>query len=106
MIDIVFTAREMGIKTIVVDINENSPAKKFSDKAFNINTTDIPKLVEICGKEKVDGVFTGFEDFNIHIACELCEELGLPFYATKNQLKYITNKLSFKQSVGNMVFLL
>ena len=97
MIDIVFTAREMGIKTIVVDINENSPAKKFSDKAFNINTTDIPKLVEICGEEKVDGVFTGFEDFNIHIACELCEELGLPFYATKNQLEYITNKLSFKQ---------
>lgn len=97
MIDIVFTAKEMGVKTIVVDKDENSPAKKFADKTFNISTNEIEKLVELCKNENIDGVFTGFEDFNIHIACELCEILNLPFYATKSQLECITNKILFKE---------
>ncbi len=97
MIDIVFTAREMGVKTIVVDNNKNSPAKKFADKSFDISTGEINKIVELCKKEKINGIFTGFEDFNIHIACELCEKLNLPFYATKTQLECVTNKLLFKE---------
>lgn len=96
MIDMVMTAKRMGIYTLLADRNPESPAKRFVDKAFDISTNDIDALVSICKIEKVDGVFTGFEDFNIHVARELCSRLDLPFYATGEQLNVITNKNKFK----------
>lgn len=96
MIDIVMTAKQMGVYTIVVDRESDSPTKRFADQAIDISTDRIDELETICKREQVDGVFTGFEDFNIHIACELCKRLDLPFYATKEQLEIITNKHRFK----------
>lgn len=97
MIDIVFTAKAMGIYTIVTDRDPTSPAKRFADKAVNISTDCVNDLVNLCREEGVNGVFTGFEDFNIHIACELCARLELPFYANKQQLEEITDKIRFKE---------
>ena len=97
MIDIIFTARDMGVYTIVADRDENSPAKRFADEVLNVSTDNIEYLVKFAEEKQIDGVFTGFEDFNIHIACELCERLNLPFYATKKQLEIVTDKNNFKQ---------
>ncbi len=97
MIDVVMTARDMGIYTLLADKDPKSPAKRFAHKAFDVSTNDIEALMEICKNEKVDGVFTGFEDFNIHIARELCSCLDLPFYATAEQLSIVTDKNSFKE---------
>ncbi len=97
MIDIVAVAKEMGIYTVVADRDPSSPAKRFADMAVDISTDKVDELESFCRKEHVDGVFTGFEDFNIHIACELCARLELPFYATREQLECITNKHNFKE---------
>ncbi len=98
MIEVVMTAKKMGVYTLLADRDPASPSKRFVDKAFDVSTNDIEALMEICKNEKVDGVFTGFEDFNIHIARELCSRLGLPFYATQEQLEIITNKNKFKDA--------
>lgn len=97
MIEIIAAAKEMGVYVIVADRDPDSPAKRFADLAVNVSTEDVDQLEKICNDESVDGVFTGFEDFNIHIACELCTRLGLPFYATKDQLETVTNKINFKK---------
>ncbi len=97
MIDIVMTAQEMGVYVIVADWEEHSPAKRFADRALQISTDEVDRLEEICRAEQIDGVFTGFEDFNIHVARELCRRLGLPFYATAEQLETVTNKVRFKE---------
>ncbi len=97
MVDIVKKAKDMGMYTIVVDMDPNSPAKKISDKSYNISTNEIERLVEICNINKVDGVFNGFEDFNIHIARKLCEKISLPFYANEHQLELVTDKDKFKK---------
>ena len=97
MIDIVFAAKDMGVYTIVADRDENSPAKRFADEVLNVSTDNIEYLVNFAEEKQIDGVFTGFEDFNIHIACELCNRLNLPFYATKKQLEIVTDKNNFKQ---------
>lgn len=96
MIDIVNKAKAMGIYTIVVDMDANSPAKKIADKSYDISTNEIESLVELCKYEKIDGVFNGFEDFNIHIAGKLCEKMSLPFYANVHQLEIVTVKDKFK----------
>jgi biotin carboxylase len=46
--------------------------------------------------EKIDGVFNAFDDFNTWQAQALCERLGLPHYATKEQLEICSNKDRFK----------
>ena len=97
MIDIVKAAQEMNVYTIVADNNPESPAKKYADQSYDISTSDIAALINLCYKEKVNGVFTGFEDFNNHIAQKLCKELKLPFYATEKQLNIVTNKDKFKE---------
>ena len=96
MIDIIATAKDMGIFVIVADRSPDSPSKRFAHLAVDISTNDIDSLERLCRAEMVDGVFTGFEDFNIHIACELCRRLDLPFYATREQLDFVTNKINFK----------
>ena len=98
MIDIVMTAKEMGIYVIVADNNPESPSKRFAHKAVDISTDKLDELEALCRAEGVDGVFTGFEDFNIHIARELCQRLDLSFYATKEQLDIVTNKVAFKDA--------
>ncbi len=90
------TAKKMGVYTLLADRDPASPAKRFVDKAFDISTDNIDALEKICLEEGVNGVFTGFEDFNIHVACELCNRLGLPFYATEKQIDIITSKDKFK----------
>lgn len=89
-------ARQMGIYTVVTDYYPNSPAKQVADKSYDVSTTDIDALEQIAREERIDGVFTGFSDVNLYSARALCDRLGLPFYATKEQLDSTTNKLAFK----------
>jgi len=96
MIEIVTTAKKMGIYTVVADREPSSPAKRFSDEALDISTDRVDELVAFCRANAIEGVFTGFEDFNIHIAEQITSRLGLPFYATREQLEIVTNKAAFK----------
>lgn len=94
--DVVKTANRMGLYTIVTDREPKAPAKTFADKAYNISTDDIENLVEMAKAERIDGVFNAFDDFNTWQAQALCERLGLPHYATKEQLEICSNKDQFK----------
>ena len=98
MIHVVETAKAMGVFTIVTDLDPKSPAKQYSDLAFNVSTGNINDLYNLCIEENVDGIFTGYEDFNTGIACELCSLLNKPFYATKAQIDLTKNKITFKET--------
>jgi biotin carboxylase len=97
--DIVNYAKELGVHSIVTDFltQEKSPAKKISDEFWNISTSEIEKLREAIVNNKVDAVFTGSHDFNIRMACEICSLVGLPFYATEDQLLKTTLKSFYKK---------
>ena len=95
--DAVAIAKEMGVYTVVTDYYPNAPAKKIADKSYDVSTTDIDALEKIALEEKIDGVFTGFSDVNLHSALDLCDRLGKPFYATREQIAVTTNKLRFKE---------
>lgn len=91
-------AKEMGIYTIVTDYLPDSPAKKIADKAYMISTTDTDALVEMCKKERVDGVFIAFIDSMLPYAKKLCDRLNLPFYATDEQIQMSLDKRFFKET--------
>lgn len=98
MINVVKQAQNMGVYTIVTDVNPTSPAKKFADACYNISTGDLDALEKIAREQKVNGVFTGYDDFNTSIAVALCKRLGLPFYATEAQIEITKNKDQFKET--------
>lgn len=96
--DIVRYAQDMGIYTIVADYKEDSPAKKYADKAVLVNALDVDALEKVCREEKVDGVITGFVDILLKPYSELCARLGLPCYITEKMLSMSTNKVDFKDT--------
>lgn len=87
----------MGIYTIVTDYLPNSPAKKVADKACMVSTTDVDAVVKLCKEEKVDGLFTAFIDSMLPYAREICDRTGLPFYASKDQIRMSLDKRYFKE---------
>ncbi|ETP67673.1 hypothetical protein G159_16370 [Planococcus glaciei CHR43] len=97
MVNVVETAKEMGFYTIVLDKEAGSPAKSYADKYYDASTAEIEEVAELARVERVDGIFTAFEDVNTWNAQALCEKLGLPFYATKEQLEICSNKDRFKE---------
>lgn len=98
MIHIIQKAHEMGIYTIVTDYIPDAPAKKYADEAYDISTLDVNALVQLAKEKHVDGVFTGYVDINLAPCCMVCERLGLPFYATLEQLEQTMNKVNFKNN--------
>lgn len=92
-------ARENGAYTIVVDNLpiEKSIGKQFSDDNALISTGDIKKLKNYIVEEKIDGIFAGISEFNMLKAMELCQQLCLPFYCTREQWDLIENKESFRK---------
>lgn len=94
---VVRAAKEMGIYTIVTDYLEDSPAKKIADESWLIDIKDVDKIVEKCKETKIDGVLNFCIDPAQWPYFEICERLGLPCYATKEQLEILTDKVKFKK---------
>ena len=93
---LVAAAHEQGYQTIVVDNIPNSPAKLISDQSFEINVTEVDKIVDLCKKENVSAVITGYIDFCQRYYQEICSRLGLLCYGTFEQFQILTNKEKFK----------
>ena len=96
--DIVRSAQRMGAYVIVADYNPNVPARIVADQFELISATDVPSLVDLCKREKIDGVVTGFIDILLQPCYEVCKEIGVPCYFTPKLLSMSTNKVDFKET--------
>ena len=94
---LVDTANNLGIYTIVIDPNPESPAKQFAKKYYNIDGFDIPNLSKVAKVEKVEGILVGVADILVKPYFELCEKLELPCYATNNIINALTTKDAFME---------
>ena len=90
-------ANKMGVFTIVIDPNPNSPAKKIASKSYDIDGFDVENIVKVAKEEKVDGVLVGVADILVKPYYEICQKLNFPCYATKEAIEYLTNKASFNE---------
>lgn len=93
---VVETAKSMGIYTVVTDMNPTSPAKRIADKSYDVSTSEIDDVVLLAKTEGIDGVFAAYDDQNTLFASLICERMGLPFYATREQILATRSKTSFK----------
>lgn len=93
---LVNTARDMGVYTLVTDYDHNAYAKKFADKACDVDGMDVPGLVALAKAEGVDGVLVGVADMLVSSYCKVCDALGFPCYATEAIVDVFSQKDRFK----------
>jgi len=96
---LVKAAKDMGIYTIVTDYLDpkDSPAKVIADEHWEIDIFDVDGIVSKCREKHVDGVISGWLDPCQRPYCDICEELGLPCYGTREQFFKLTDKCAFKK---------
>lgn len=91
-------AKELGIHTIVTDINESAPAKKMADEALPFSVFDVSNILDYCRKNQVDGVANFTNTFSQLTCKAICDELGLPGYGRQAEVVKLTEKNAFKQT--------
>lgn len=95
-VSLVKKANEMGYYTILTDYDPNAFAKKYASKSYNIDASDVEKLVELAKKEQVDGVLVGVAEALLPAYCQVCEKLGMPCFGTQEQFSIMVRKDYFK----------
>lgn len=97
-VDIVDTAKSMGIYTIVTDWYDTvrSPAKLLADEYWDISIEAYDELVAKIKEEGIDGVFTGFTDSYLLPYQRICEMAGMPCYGTREQFECLIDKQKYK----------
>lgn len=96
MCEVVKEAKKLGVIVYVTDYLDNSPAKRIADKSFMVSTIDVEKVVELCIREGVEGVFTGYTDSMLPYCRQICERLGFPFWGNKENIEKFIDKKKFK----------
>jgi len=96
--EVIAKAKELGATVYVTDYLENSPAKKYADKACMVSATDIPALKKLCENEGIDGIFTGYADVLLPFYAQLCLETGLPCYGNYESFCIMADKDKFKKT--------
>lgn len=95
---LVEAAHKLGVVAHVVDyLLDHAPAKEIADYSHNINLTDLDQLEQLCEREGIDGIASGWLDFPQIPYQQLCERTGLPCYGTKEQFDALTRKVAFKE---------
>ena len=97
--DIVEYANNLGVHTIVTDYLDEkySPAKQIADEKWDISTADVNLLLAKSKEKGVNAIFTGIHEFNILKTLQLANALGVPFYATLEQLEITSIKSQYKK---------
>lgn len=99
-VKVVEAARRLGVRTIVSDYLPiaRSPAKGLADESWDIDACDVPRLVERCRAERIDGVLDFCIDPVQRSARQVAELLGLPNFGTRPQVLALTDKTLFKRA--------
>lgn len=96
-IDLVKEAKNRGYYTIVCDGYANGPAKKISDKSYNIDVRNVKEFSEMCIAEKADGIIGSFSDVVFEQITKIADKANLKWYANPSMLKYYRNKSEQKK---------
>ena len=99
--DIVKQAHDLGIEVYETDYLVDSPAKAIVDKSFMTSCTDVPAVVDLCKRENVDGVFTGYTDSLLPFTQRVCAELNFPFWGDEKNIQMCVDKELFKSACEN-----
>lgn len=95
--NLVLTAKNLGVYTIVCDSRENTPAKLICDEAITMDITNLKALKKLAIEKEIDGIITSFTDTLLEPYVYIAHELNLPCILDSKQLISVTNKQIMKK---------
>ena len=97
-VKLIRAAKEMGFYTIVTDNVEyyESPGKQIADEHWLLNIFDVEGIIQKSKEVGISAVVCGWLDPCQRVYQQICEQLELPCYGTKEQFYKMTNKHAFK----------
>ncbi|MBR3772258.1 MAG: ATP-grasp domain-containing protein [Clostridium sp.] len=96
--DLVELAHRNQVFIGVADYTKDSYVKSIADAAHDVDATDVNAVVELCKKEKYDGVICNFCDMLMPYVGEIADKLGVWVPFTQEQIQMSTNKKYFKET--------
>lgn len=81
-IPIIQKANDMGLHTIVADIDVNAPGMKYASEPVSISTMDKKGILECARRQSIDGILTT-SDAPVNVVSYVGEQLGLPSMSIK-----------------------
>ena len=91
-VELVRRAKERGYYTIVCDGYRDGPAKLLADRKYDIDVRNVDGIVEMCLKEKVDGIIGSFSDLIFEQITKITSSIDLKWYVNEGQLRYYRDK--------------
>jgi biotin carboxylase len=89
------TAKEMGLRVIVIDRDPNAPGMKLADIALPIDITDIKEAIEVAKKYGINGVMTQ-TDLGVPTVGAIVDAMGLA--GNGSEIAYVsTNKVAMRE---------
>ncbi len=87
-----------GITLVVAGLYFSQEILEIADESYVIDILDRKQLEEIVRSKNIDGIFVGGNEDIISCTIDVCEKLGLPFYASRSVWDNAMNKSVFKQT--------
>lgn len=95
-LELIKTAKKMGLYTIVVGIEGNYPGYKFADKCYFVDIFDKEGVLKIAKEEEIDGISMVCSDFGLGTVGYINDALHL-FGITEKSAKSSSNKYEMKR---------
>jgi biotin carboxylase len=77
-VPLIRTAKQMGLRTVVISRQGNYPGFAIADRAYRIDTTDAEAIVEAVKREGAQGICTTGTDVAVRALGRVTDALGLP----------------------------
>lgn len=94
-IELIKTAKTMGLYVIVVGIEGNYPGYEYADRVYYTDIFDKESVLEIARKENIDGISMVCSDFGLSTVGYVCDQLCLSGLSEKSAIDS-SNKLKMK----------
>jgi len=101
-VQLVIRAKRRGYYVAVCDGYAFGPAKKYADAAYNIDVRDTASIIDLCGKEKFDGIIGSFSDILFEKITEIADGAGLKWYVKPENLRYYRDKSAAKELLKSL----
>jgi len=95
-VPVIKKAREMGVRTVVCDMNENAPGLKHGDFNVVAKSKDPLEYLEIAEKHKINGILTVSVEALVRTISFIAEKKGLAGISRQAALN-VTNKALMKK---------
>ena len=93
----ILNLRKLGFHITVIGSKPGQIGQKYADRYIPLDYSDREKIIELIRREKINHICQGCNDYTVHSAAYVAEQLGLPGYDSYETMLILNEKAAFKR---------